>query len=198
MKKFVAALLLAATACAAIQTPSRIARTKESIALVTYTEKNDAGEDETSYCTGFAVGIVWVITAAHCVSEKPSTEIFVDGVARKVVRKSGAFALLEVPEGTYPVLQVRKGQLEVGDPITAIGFLYGFPISSLRRNVAQYCGKECKFAEEPHLITDSPIGGGMSGGPVIDSDGKVVGMVQAGTGILGIACTGDEIREFLK
>lgn len=192
------ALLLAALL--AIQPSSTIQHTKESIVLIKW---HDTKTDETSVCTGFAVGLTWVATAGHCLPEDDKIEILVDGIPSHVIKHDKRFALLDVPLGKYPVLRLRKGRPAVGDEVTTFGYAYGLPLMTLKRHVAAWCG--CDYADTDHLMMDGEIGNGMSGGPVIDVNGELVGMNQAGMRddngspiTLSIACPAEELRDFMN
>lgn len=173
------------------QSPQTIHRTEESIVKTMWLDDNKDG----MICTGFSVGIMWVITAKHCLPPN-GVDITVNGDPARVVKSNDAFALLEVQAGKYPILQLRKDQPKVGEAVTSFGFPYGFPLMSFQRHIAAYC--ECDYAKGDHLIMDGRIGSGMSGGPVIDETGKVVGLNQAGVETITIACTAEEISKFIN
>ena len=174
------------------QTPSTINRVRESVMQTKWMD----GENG-MLCTAFSVGITWAITAKHCLPPEGSNlDITIEDKPVKVIKSNDAFALLEVPAGKYPILWIRKDRPKVGEEVTSFGFPYGFPLMSFKRYVAAFC--QCNFAAEDHLIMDGKIGKGMSGGPVVDINGKVVGLNQAGVDAISIACTAEEIRDFLK
>lgn len=192
------AALVATTfiSCGFAQTPSTINRVQESLARVSWNGFDSEGQEIGGRCTGFSVGIIWVLTAKHCLPEG-NEDVFVDGKIARVIKKNDALALLEVPVSKYPILEIRKTRLKIGEPVTTFGYAYGGPDAlALRRNVAVYC--ECNFADTDHLIMDNPIAKGMSGGPVIDETGRVVGLNQAGTNEVSIACPGEELLKFIE
>jgi serine protease Do len=194
----IAFLLLMGTACTAAAQPSSqtITRVEESIVTVSWSTLNSEGKEVGSRCTGFVVGIAYAITAAHCTPDDDGTQIYVEGRVSRLLKKDDRFALLSIEPGSRPILTLRKDRLKMGDAVASLGFAMGGPLMTLQRHVASYCG--CGFAANDHLIMDGLIIAGMSGGPVIDSDGKVVGLNQAGTPEVGIACPAEEIKEFLK
>jgi V8-like Glu-specific endopeptidase len=169
--------------------PLLLKRTNPSIGVVEWEDKENA-----QFCTGFAVGIVWFITAEHCVRE--GVDITVDGVPARLIKKNTMLALLEIPEGKYRVLNIRKDRPKVGDEIRIVGFIYGMPEMTLTRHVAGFCA--CDYGDDENLLSDSEAGGGMSGAPVLDNKGEVVGLHQASKGVIGFSTTSKEIREFLK
>lgn len=191
MKKIVSSLLLALfifPACAFAQTPAVIARTAESIVTVSW----DKGE-EGSRCTGFIVGIKWVLTAEHCLAPKDSNvDMYVEGKIARVLKRNDAFALLEFDSENRRILEIRKTPLKLGESVASFGFAWGEPLHVFKRAVAFIA------PESGHVILDGVIAPGMSGGPVIDENGQVVGLNQAANGVVSILCGQQEIREFIK
>jgi V8-like Glu-specific endopeptidase len=185
----VAAALLSPQPPPQPEPPPLLKRTSPSIALVEWGDEDDGG-----MCTGFAVGIVWVLTAEHCAPD--GIDITVDGAPARVVKKNGMLALLQVESGRYRVLEVRKDRPKVGDRTSTVGFIYGMPELTIYRNVAGYC--KCDFGDDENMLMDAPAGPGMSGAPVLDERGKVVGIHQASKGIIGFETTGKDISEFIK
>jgi S1-C subfamily serine protease len=188
LSAILAALLL-------IQSPTTIHNVEESVVIVGWNTIDAGGMPTGLRCSGFVVGIAYVITAGHC---KPpaNTDIYVDGKPSRVVKQSDEFILLSIEPSSKPVLQIRKSRLIIGEPAVSIGFAYGGPIQAFRRNASQYCG--CGYSDSDHLVLDGIIAPGMSGGPVVDEDGKVVGLNQADIdGILAVACTSEEIKDFI-
>jgi hypothetical protein len=78
----------------------------------------------------------------------------------------------------------------VGAALRAYGHAYGGPILELWRHLAGYA--------DGQLILDGPVAPGMSGGPVLNEAGELVGINQAANPVLGMMCPIEEIREFLK
>ena len=115
-----------------------------------------------------------------------------------------ALLKLEVPEGgpDLPVAELgRSGTLEEGDFVMAMGAPWGLNrsvsvgiISCTRR----YLPENSEYSL--WLQTDASISPGNSGGPLVDTDGRIVGINTLGRtsgGDLGFAVPADTIREVL-
>ena len=101
-----------------------------------------------------------------------------------------------------PLIVVNSSTLKVGDPVIAIGAPYGLVgsmttgvVSALGRSIAedQYTGG---FAIANIIQTSTPINPGNSGGPLLNFDGKVVGItaaIIANSQGLGFAIPGNTI-----
>ncbi|HEX5983629.1 MAG TPA: trypsin-like peptidase domain-containing protein, partial [Solirubrobacterales bacterium] len=121
-------------------------------------------------------------------------------------------ALLKVdaPEDVlHPLRLGRSGELEVGDPVVAIGNPFGLErtvtsgiVSALQRQIQAPNG----FAISKVIQTDAAINPGNSGGPLINAGGEVIGInAQIATGGtsngnvgIGFAIPIDTIRQELE
>jgi len=91
-------------------------------------------------------------------------------------------ALLEVDvdaQALTPLALADSDQVEVGDPVVAIGNPFGLErtvtagiVSALQRQVRA----PNNFTIDHVIQTDAPINSGNSGGPLIDADGRVIGV----------------------
>jgi S1-C subfamily serine protease len=91
-------------------------------------------------------------------------------------------ALLEVEPGEadlHPLSLGDSSQVQVGDPVVAIGNPFGLDrtatagiVSALQRQIEAPNG----FAISDVIQTDAPINPGNSGGPLIDAQGRVIGV----------------------
>lgn len=157
--------------------------------------KTDYQLDETTAytCTGFVVDAAkgQALTARHCVPDDDRA-ILVNDKESAVLKKDDAFALLKVPIMSQPPLDIRAKPLPAGTEVRTFGFAKGKYVM-LPRTIAA-------LLDGGHLALSDNLIAGMSGGPVVDMEGKVVGVNQ-GTFVevqLGFACGQDEIRAFLK
>ena len=128
-----------------------------------------------------------VITNAHVVDGATTTTVtFEDGTETKGtilgVDKSTDVAVVKVgkvPSGVRPVPFGNSGDLTVGQSVVAIGNPYGYSgtattgiVSALKRAIQSPSG----FTIQNAIQTDAAINQGNSGGPLFDSDGRVIGI----------------------
>ena len=115
------------------------------------------------------------------------TVLFEDNISRRAavigVDPNNDLALLRVDmNGVPPVEPLELGDSEsvqVGDPTLAIGNPFGLDrtltsgiVSALQRQIQAPNG----FAIDNVIQTDAPINPGNSGGPLLDADGRVIGI----------------------
>lgn len=146
---------------------------------------------ESGVCTGFVVDAAkgWVLTARHCVVQ--DQPVFINNEPTKILNTSEMLALLSAPEMTRPPLDLRKDRIPVGESVVSFGYGYGW-LQVMQRHIASWF--------EGDILLDAPVSPGMSGGPVVDLDGRVVGINQSidPNRTLTNACGVDEIRAFLQ
>jgi hypothetical protein len=118
------------------------------------------------------------------------TDILVDGEPTEIVKRSEWLVLLKVPALLKPPIPLRSERLEVGDPTFGFGWAWGKLFLSLNRTVAGY--------DQGDLVVNGPFIEGMSGGPVTDIQGNVVGVIQGGVPAASFMSGIEEIRDFLK
>ena len=139
-----------------------------------------------------------IVTNAHVVTEEesnggrtPAKEVFVEFSNRNVLEAQivgfdpfADVALLKVePEG-FPLHPLELGddsELEVGEPVAAIGSPFGEQ-RSLSVGVVSATDRSVKsltqFQIEGAIQTDASINPGNSGGPLLEGEGRVVGINQ--------------------
>jgi S1-C subfamily serine protease len=157
-----------------------------SIRVVAANRRGDTGEGAGS---GFVVAPDgFIVTNDHVVERAKSvTVVFTDGreFDARVVGTDPAtdLALLRVPDGgLLPVAIGASEQLRVGQMAIAIGNPLGFQstvsagvISALGRNLRGQSGRLI----ENVIQTDVALNPGNSGGPLVDSHGRVIGVNTA-------------------
>jgi S1-C subfamily serine protease len=143
-------------------------------------------------CTGFVVNSAAgeVLTANHCTEDNgvPVDEMLVDGEPSYVIRTDGNFSLVHSRPMEKPPLELRDEPIPNGSEVVTTGYAYGHLVE-FTRHVAAHEGGD--------IYLDGPLAPGMSGGPVVDTHNRVVGLNQASSPVLGIVCGQNEIRFFL-
>ncbi len=133
----------------------------------------------TYVCSGEVIAPNRVLTAAHCVGDA----MLADGVPVLHVLGTDKFydlALLDVPTAK-PALVLRDGDAVVNEPLLAMGYAWGYNVITTLQvhpilvNIIPYKGGA------PGILVQGAYIGGMSGGPVIDRYGEMVGIVQQRT-----------------
>ena len=167
-------------------------KTKDSVVLI---RGNTASG--TVQGSGFIynmTGSMVVVTNNHVVDGTTSLSVtFADGNGYSaVVNGTDPYADLAVltvlgaaQKEFKPLIVVNSSTLQVGDPVIAIGAPYGLVgsmttgvVSALGRTITEeeYTGG---FAIANIIQTSAPINPGNSGGPLLNFDGKVVGITAA-------------------
>lgn len=128
-------------------------------------------------------------TAYHVVKGAASFEaILSDGAVVKAVKllsydELTDAALLKLPErkdakgkaAVYPMLQVREAPVKHGEKVFAIGYpLRDTPI--ITEGIVNHPSAEING--RPRILTSAQIASGMSGGPLIDEQGRLVGTIS--------------------
>jgi putative serine protease PepD len=152
-----------------------------------------------------------IVTNQHVVDNAQSVQVeFSDGteVDAEIVGTdpSTDVAVLDVdrPESDLTVLQFAPtGALEVGNPVIVLGSPFGLE-GTLTTGVISAVGREIRspngFTIENAVQTDAALNHGNSGGPVLDTQGRVVGIAaqirsdSGGSDGVGYAVPGDTAK----
>ena len=157
-----------------------------------------------SLCTAFAVAPRVYLSAAHCVADiSTPTTILIDrrpvmvekiDVARDLIRLVAYYL-------DKPPLTIRTAPLVLEERIFSLGYGYGWgsPIGfSHRVLLVNYpIPADAEDTIWPGTIVSGGFVGGMSGGPLWDSAGDVVGMVQRSTPQVGYGVNAATLLEFV-
>ncbi len=128
--------------------------------------------------SGFVVSSKGVVmTNAHVVDG--CTSVFVDNVPAKVLAESDDFdlALLSTDQGADNVAVFSAGSANLNADVTAIGFPYGGLLGGLNVTRGSVSALKGLSGDATTMQITAPIQKGNSGGPVLASDGEVVGVV---------------------
>jgi serine protease Do len=103
-------------------------------------------------------------------------------VVRLVAPTEGDVAVLDVPRSNLPAVELATGDVPVGTPVLAIGYPAStgeatdptLEPSSKNGQVSNHRGQD----GHPFLEISAAVTHGMSGGPVVDMHGRVVGVIS--------------------
>lgn len=159
-------------------------------------------ETEDGSCTGFVIDAErkYVMTANHCDSGD-SNKVWMDRVQGTIISKDSKkdMAVFEVKnlDSKHPALKLALKDPEVGQEVMSAGFGMGLERPIVRK--AMVSDTALQINEDgiggPFIALDSAFVGGQSGGPVVNSKGEVVMIVQRASGTVGIGMAASVIRE---
>lgn len=150
------------------------------------------GKSEGSLGTGVVINDSGtILTSLHVV--KNATEVrvtFADGfeskasiIATEPRNDLAALRPQVIPDDLVPATLAGSGGLRVGDEVFAVGNPFGIN-DSLSAGVVSGLGRNFKSTKTGQLLTnliqfDAAVNPGNSGGPLVNRDGEVVGIVAA-------------------
>lgn len=194
----------AAPASAAALVPDLARRVRGSVVVVTH-EGRDGGRQGLG--TGFVIDAAGLVaTNLHVAGEgRPLEVTLADGTRHRVVEVTASdrtldLAILRIEPPETPLVPLPLGQsadLPDGLPIVTVGNPLGFTFSVVNGVVSGT--REVEGREMIQLAM--PIEPGNSGGPVVDPEGRVIGVVTIKSLVtrnLGFAVGVDELRTLLE
>ena len=138
-----------------------------------------------------------VLTAAHVVAGAKSVKVITarGTTTAKVLRidEANDLAVLKLAGGSYPALSVAASRtVRLGQTVATIGFpnieIQGFSPKVTRGEISSLNG----IGDDPRAWQISvPVQIGNSGGPLLDENGNLVGVVVAKLGMAAARATGD-------
>lgn len=158
------------------------ARVERSLVRITHTVADQKGA---YVCAGFVINRVkgYVLTAYHCLlaeeGGKANPYFQVDGLPSYIIQEwpDDDFVVVNLLPAGKPSLDYRRKPIRKGLPVAALGHAYGLETSTLL--VGAVASPEASWGENGLWLTvDRHSIGGMSGGPVFDEEGRVVGVTQ--------------------
>lgn len=160
---------------------------------------------------GGGTGVVWskdgyILTCSHVVMHSDEVEVGLpDGraLAGKIVGHDpyADVALLKVEaENLTPIQTGDSEKLRPGQFVLALANAFGGPVSvtsgivtSPRRSLRGWWGRTM----EDVVITDAPLNPGYSGGPLVDAEGRMIGLNSAFVSSRGIAVPVNKVVQSL-
>ena len=156
--------------------------------------------------TGGGAGIIWggagrVVTNAHCVRKGGSLAIEINGETHSVTSIAFArdhdLALIHAPSVTGPILELRDlDTLRPGELV----FAYGHPLGvshALAMGALHGVVRDERTGDPRYIAADIRLAPGNSGGPLVDADGKLVGVNSMIVGGLGVAIPASVVQAFV-
>jgi serine protease Do len=156
------------------------------------TDPDGGGEIERNVGTGVVIvdrGLI--LTNLHVVANSKRLEVvFADGHTSEAevvgLRPENDLAVLQaksVPDDLAPAHLSSTRTLAPGDPVVAVGFPFGIG-PSVSAGVVSGLDREYRTPEGERLLThliqfDAAVNPGNSGGPLVNAEGEVVGIVTA-------------------
>lgn len=179
---------------AAVEWTPAVERLKRS---AVYLENTDGS------CTAFVINAAarekkdrdFLLTAAHCDGEK----LYADHVPATVIFKDAKkdLMVIETDNLERPALKLAAKNPDTGDEVASYGYGMGLERSMFR--IAHVSDTAMYIPEEgiggPFIVIDAAFVGGQSGGPVVNTSGEVVLIVQRGSNTVGIGVGAELIRE---
>lgn len=203
-------------------TAQPVARTSSPVSAVYQRVKDAVVEVSATGATGAATGSGFVIdkeghivTNQHVVGGADSFTVrFADGSEERAdlvgTDPSTDIAVLDVdrsPALLTPLSWASEGSLQVGEQVIAIGSPFGLE-GTLTTGVISALGREItspnNFRIENAIQTDAALNQGNSGGPVLDTQGRVVGVAaqirseSGGSDGIGYAIPGDTAQRVAR
>lgn len=163
-----------------------------------------AVETPTGNGTGFLIAESMLLTAAHVVEGETTVRLRAsDGslrsgtVSRVLADHDLALVTLHQPLDGVSPLEVRESAAQLGEPVFAIGYSLATKTPSIMHGMVS----AARTADGIDWIqTDTAVNPGMSGGPLLDESGELVGMVVSridGAEGSGVAVGGSVLRQFV-
>jgi serine protease Do len=156
---------------------------------------------------GSGTGIIWggaglVVTNAHCVPRGTAIQVDAEGKSRdaRVVayHPRHDLALLSAPAVRGPLFELRDADsLRAGELV----FAHGNPLGvrdALAMGVLHAVVRDERTHAPRWVVADVRLAPGNSGGPLVDADGKLVGINSMVVNGLGVAIPASLVQRFVE
>lgn len=156
--------------------------------------------------SGSGTGIIWggaglVVTNAHCIRNGSSLEVDAGGKWREAralaYHPQHDLALIAAPSVSGPMLELRDPEsLRTGELV----FAHGHPLGvrdALAMGVIHTVARD--RAKSPRwVVADVRLAPGNSGGPLVDAEGRLVGINSMVVNGLGVAIPSTLVQQFVE
>lgn len=156
--------------------------------------------------SGSGTGIIWggaglVVTNAHCVRRGSSLQVEAGGTWREAraiaYHPQHDLALIAAPSVSGPMLELRDPEsLRAGELV----FAYGHPLGvrdALAMGVIHTVARD--RAKSPRwIVADVRLAPGNSGGPLVDAEGRLIGVNCMVVNGLGVAIPSGLVHQFVE
>jgi hypothetical protein len=158
--------------------------------------------------SGVVVAVGYVLTAAHVADDVATyaPKVLRDGVevpfAVVAIDRTRDLALFRLDTGAItPVAFPYPGSLRQGQDVVALGFPVGLRSVTFTKGVVSSPAQD--YQGQTYIQTDAAINPGNSGGPLVDNQGRLVGInVQkisgGGVDTVGFSVPGDDALVFVR
>ena len=156
--------------------------------------------------TASGTGIIWggaglVVTNAHCIRRGASLQVIAGGKWREAhalaYHPHHDLALLAAPSVTGPLLELRDPEsLRTGELVFAHGHPLGIK-DALAMGVLHAVTRD-KSGSARWIVADVRLAPGNSGGPLVDAEGRLVGINSMVVNGLGVAVPASMVQRFVE
>jgi serine protease Do len=157
--------------------------------------------------SGSGTGILWggaglVVTNAHCVAHVPVWSITADGESHAArvlaIERAHDLALLGVATMSGPLMELRNpDSVRIGELV----FAHGHPLgvrNALALGVLTSIMRAPETGEPRWLMSDVKLAPGNSGGPLVDCEGRLLGINSMVVNGLGAAIPAALVQRFVE
>ena len=156
--------------------------------------------------TASGTGIIWggaglVVTNAHCIRRGASLQVIAGGKWREAhalaYHPHHDLALIAAPSVSGPLLELRDpDSLRTGELVFAHGHPLGIK-DALAMGVLHAVTRD-KSGSARWIVADVRLAPGNSGGPLVDAEGRLVGINSMVVNGLGVAVPSSMVQRFVE
>jgi serine protease Do len=156
--------------------------------------------------SGSGTGVIWggaglVVTNAHCVPRGASIEVHANGRwhrARTIAYHPRHDLALLSSSVSGPLLELREADtVRAGELV----FAHGHPLGvrdALAMGIIHGVARDQRTGQPRWVVADVRLAPGNSGGPLVDAEGRLVGINSMVVNGLGVAVPSSLVREFVE